>query len=167
MSEKQKIGNTAMYQMININSISEDADWMDLKNVISQIANGYAVLWQHHAVFSGIVENGTVRWLRDEMFENADEHIVRLRLFNDEAEYHFWREGTRLKGRIRKDGEGREKCDIIETAMLLRGVIGGQLRKLTEFNGKNKLRILTRNYIGYQPETGQAGYVDSRFVKFI
>jgi hypothetical protein len=142
-----------------------------LEDITTELGSGYIVLWQYHSIFVGKVEHGLVRWLstKGEQPENEQKHIVRLRAFNEDREYHIWRSDDRLEGRLREDKViGRsnmetEAIPTVDTCMVLRGVVGELLASSREFENMEKLHIQTRNYVGYN-DIGQAGYEDSRFV---
>lgn len=151
-----------VYQIKPISSVHELVEWQGLDFIARLLADGYVVLWQHHAVFTGQINGGAIHWLSDENPETGDEHIVRLRAFNQRQEYHFWRTSDGIMGRLRTDDETGKGTEIIDTQMVLRGVVADPLRRVLE----GTLSVLTRNYIDYDPYTNQAGYVDSRFVSF-
>ena len=142
------------------------------KNIVNTIAknlsDGYIVLWQHHGVFAGEIINGEINWTNKEVIENDKDHIVRIRAFNPTTEYHIWRSGKDLKGRKRIDeGEPVDEQNakegmtpFVKAEMVLRSIVTQQLNSYS--------KIVTRNYINHFDENNfQAGYVDSRFVKFI
>lgn len=155
-----------VYKVEKIKTAVTPVPWQGIDAIADAIQNGWAVLWQHHAVFTVQIQDGKVRWLRNQP-EKGDEHFVRLRAFNKEQEYHFWRTGSQIKGRLRSDNSGQE-AEYIDTQMVLRGVVANPLIELasSEFDKADYLSVKTRNYIDYHPKTQQAGYVDSRFVDF-
>jgi hypothetical protein len=155
-----------VYQIKTLSSNAEPVEWLGLEIVAQEINNGYAVLWQHHAVFTGQIDEGTIQWLNGEHLVSGDEHIVRLRAFNEKEEYHYWRTSDGIKGRLRRDSGTESKADVIDTQMVLRSVVANPLKKVSAEFGEATIGVLTRNYIGYDNETKQAGYVDSRFVDF-
>ena len=155
------------YQIKTLSSKAESAEWLGLEAVIQEINNGYAVLWQHHAVFLGQINDGNIEWLNMDQPIDDEEHLVRLRAFNENQEYHFWRTSEGIKGRLRKDNLTEGETEVIDTQMVLRGVVAEPLLKENGELKKGKLlAVSTRNYIGYNSQTKQAGYVDSRFVNF-
>jgi hypothetical protein len=143
-------------------------DFIGLDEIKERIDTGWIVLWQHHAVHLGEIKEGVIVWANDDdvVKENITDHFVRLRAFNTEKEYHFWKSGDDIKGRLIEDNSGTADKPFADTNMVLRGVIAEQqffkLRNM-QTGDDEKLTIRTCNYI---TETGQAGYVDSRFVKF-
>jgi hypothetical protein len=156
-----------VYQINKISSEAETTNWQGLKPISTLLSNGFVVLWQHHAVFTGEIKGGVIHWLNNESPVPDDEHLVRLRAFNQKQEYHFWRSSEGIKGRLRTDDDTGNGAEVINTQMVIRGVIAKPLKKVsTEFAEAKTLAVLTRNYIDYDPKTQQAGYVDSRFVNF-
>lgn len=155
---------TTIYQAKPINTSHSTATWCGWNTLASDLQNGYIVLWQYHGVFVGIISNGNITWQK--IPEADDKHIERIRAFNESKEYHFWRSNGILKGRLRVDEDSGETL-CVDTAMLLRSVVANQLKLLdAELAASNNIQIKTRNYIDYN-ETGQAGYVDSRFLKIV
>lgn len=154
-----------VYQIKTISSEAEPVEWLGLEVVTQEINNGYVVLWQHHAVFTGQIDKGAIQWLNDENLVSDDEHIVRLRAFNEEEEYYFWRTSDGIRGRLRKDSEAEGEAEVIDTQMVLRSVVAKPLKKANVDLAEAKtIAVLTRNYI--DPEANQASYIDSRFLDF-
>lgn len=118
----------------------------------------------------------------DSKFDSA--FIQKLRLFNKDKELFVWRTSEGFKARLRTDGDGAE-INVIEAEQIVLGTdveIGSDYSVLKEKRGtriilplnnlnvdekKKRLKIKTRNYVGFDEETGQAGYCDCRFVEFI
>lgn len=152
---------TPVYTIQEINSTSKPVGWENIDIIARQIGEGYIVLWQHHAIFVGEVKGNEVTWLDDIQPAEGDKHLVRMRAFSEAQEYHYWRSGGNIHGRLRMDapGEGQE---VVDTSMMLRGGVG----KLWGKEEKDKWAVVTRNYIDYDDTNQQVGYVDSRFVKF-
>ena len=144
---------------------------------------GYAVCWQHQSVTIGKILDGSLSFFTSEQ-PLYSRHLIRMRLFNEISEYHIWKTGAQFNYRKRCDGEG----DEVEYVAAIQPLWGTQIKtNLTQpnwsciierrgielivpfseisFKGDNRLSIVTRNYIGYN-DIGQAGYIDSRFVKF-
>ena len=157
------------YQLQETKSAHRVIPWKGYEPIWKDIKEGYAVLWQHHMVFTGQITNGHIQWLNKlEEPENGEEHLVRLRAFNENQEYHFWRSEQEIKGRLRQDGGEGEEMEYIDTKMIIRSVVALPLRMgIPEWAEKNDIRLLARNYVGHHPETFQIGYIDSRFVNFI
>lgn len=151
------------YEIETCKSKVETTVFESFNAVLENIDDGYAVLWQHHDVFVGEISQNKITWSNDKTPDSDfKKHLVRLRVFNDEMEYHFWRTGNKILGRLRIDTEG-DHTSFVDTSMNLRGVAGKHVQKL---NGDNhSYFIKTRNYLNAGNE--QAGYVDSRFVEFV
>lgn len=146
---------------------------------ISYADKVHAVCWLDHKM---LFINGS------DLLEKLDdykEHIIRLRVFDENEELHVWRTGKGLKYRIRSDEQGENEQEYIDSELIMNGTTAkekGAFYEITEDRGvkyqmpkhwlgdsfqlkKNqRIKILTRNYIGYN-ELGQAGYVDCRFVE--
>ncbi|MDX2245357.1 MAG: CRISPR-associated protein Csx19 [Bacteroidia bacterium] len=155
---------TPVYTIQKISSTSTPASWESIDAIARQLGEGYIVLWQHHAIFTGVVE-GKVTWLNDAQPVIGDEHMVRVRAFNETQEYHFWRSNGKIQGRLRTDAQAGDQ-EVVDTQMMLRSVVGKALRKAHPDLVSEDVALITRNYIAYDSATQQAGYVDSRFVKF-
>lgn len=154
------------YEIQSVRSrVTTGLKWDGYEPVWKAIGEGSVVLWQHHLVFTGVIENGTVRWLNKEAPASDEDHLVRLRAFNEILEFHFWRDRETIQGRMREDGvEHGEETAYIDTEMILRGAIAEPLQE--EEKDKTTFWLQSRNYIDYHTETFQAGYVDCRFVAF-
>ena len=88
-------------------------------------------------------------------FADKGDHILSIRAFNQDEEYYFWKNGSVLTGRFRKDATDEMGDDYaIDTEMLLRSVVLPE--KTGQQNEKYFLR--TRNYISNEG----FGYADSR-----
>jgi hypothetical protein len=151
------------YKIEACNSKVETIEFQSFDEVLQEFGDGYAVLWQHHDVFIGIIVQNKINWANDKKPESDfKKHLVRLRVFNKNGEHHFWRTGDKINGRLRIDTEG-DDVSYVDTSMNLRGVAGEQVQKL---NGNtHSYFIKTHNYLNSGNE--QAGYVDSRFVEFV
>lgn len=108
--------------------------------------------------------------------------IQRVRIFNENEELMLWRSEDKFVGRHRKDSEG-DQTWFVENDQVLFGTksedLGGytQLTEdrgtevivpltgiiLSKENKKARVKVTTRNYIGYN-EIHQATYVDNRLV---
>ncbi|HDL01099.1 MAG TPA: TIGR03984 family CRISPR-associated protein [candidate division Zixibacteria bacterium] len=110
--------------------------------------------------------------------------VKRLRIFNQNEEFHIWRSSAGLKGRYRMDGDGKN-TDFIESHQVLYGTKSECNEKdnytvLSEQNGaeivlpgkwmadnnRERVAIRTRHYIDYK-DGYQATYVDARFMEFV
>lgn len=133
------------------------------------------VIWRIQSILWGSVKNGTVQFYGDEKV--VPQAILEMRIFNKEEELFVVQEGNEFIGRYIND-EGTEKIKYVDSLARLWGkrtdrqgeyiVLKDATRKLAlqipcsedaEYYG-----LVTRNYIGYAKETGQAGYTDYRFV---
>ncbi len=112
------------------------------------------------------------------------EHLQLGRIFNRDKELKIWRGQQGLQARLRQDEEGVGSF-IVEARQALWGTrteVKGDWTVLTEDRGvellvpisnltyvegeaKPLVYVRTRNYIDEHHETGQASYVDSRFVE--
>jgi len=168
------------YQKEDIETVSTDYPFVSLQAIAENLETGFIVLWQYHGVFVRKIENKTINWSssvvdKEPVIDGSEtDHIIRIRAFNQTKEIHIWRKGLDDNNVIEFDGRKREdkisgstiSMSKIDTCMKLRGVIANQLKEHKEFSGIKHLKIKTRNYIGFN-SIGQAGYVDSRFLKFI
>lgn len=154
-----------VYTIQPITSRATLVEWESIEVTAKNIDQGFIVLWQHHAIFIGVIEDGKVHWIDESQPVEDDSHIARLRAFNETQEYHFWRSGGQIKGRLRTDAEGDTQA-IVDTQMVLRGVVAKNLFKKLRANEKDTIFIQTRNYIE-KNEIGQTGYTDNRFLNFI
>lgn len=156
----------AVYQEEWYNTTSIPCAWATLQELATELENGWVVFWQHHQIALGKIENTQIEWLTEAPIEGED-HLMRVRAFNEAVEYHFWRSGKQIKGRKRVDSLTEPKdTSCVDTKMMLRSELAKPLKSI--LGEKPNLAVLTRNYIGYEnPEVPQAGYVDSRFVEFL
>ena len=142
------------------------------------LLEGTAVFWQMHQILWGRIENGTILTADGSAVDNT--YTMEARFFNEEAEIHLYFQEGQMTGRYVHDGEG-EKRDYVDSASRLWGSAREEANGFVSLIDKNrKLKmvvpvnetapyyaLVTRNYIGYAPENGQAGYEDYRFVKII
>jgi hypothetical protein len=154
----------SVYKEKRCTSDVSSCTWSDLDTMIAEISEGWVVYWQYHQVFVGQIEGKLINWLNGVPNPQDQDHLVRLRAFNEEKEFHFWRSGGQIKGRKRVDDGAEGDTSYVETDMVLRSEIALPLKDV--FGSDKKFWLVTRNYIGYD-DAQQAGYVDSRFVKFL
>ena len=163
--------------------VNKDALESFIASAADDTGEGYAVCWQHHSVTIGKVADGVLSFCINEQ-PLYSRHLIRMRIFSKEKEYHIWKTGFQFNYRKRCDGQG----DAIEYVEAIQPLWGTQTKPGSKFpgwscifeqrgtelfvpfselsfKGDNRLSIVTRNYIGYN-DIGQAGYVDCRFVKF-
>jgi len=158
------------YTVATVKTSSSVYQFSSLEGIADELEKGFIILWQHHGVFAGEIENKQITWLYENnegpkvYDKDQEEHVLRVRAFDENKEYHIWRSSQGLKARLRDDTAGEETRQYVETSMVLRGVIAKPLKTLEKYNNNKTLFIKTRNYIHYN-EIGQAGYVDSRFVR--
>ncbi|MCK9220717.1 MAG: CRISPR-associated protein Csx19 [Bacteroidales bacterium] len=173
------------------------------EELIHRIKNGWAVAWFENRIQFYKVEND--KW-SDDLGELTC--LVRLRVFDADKELHLWKNNGILKGRLREDQPGNEIC-FITAHPILNGSrftleAGGKyilaeedkgtrfripyddsFKELLNDDQKNRLRLITRNYIGYYPSVTWkqpnasnqsssplmnemlAGYEDCRFCGFV
>ncbi|MDZ4711297.1 MAG: CRISPR-associated protein Csx19 [bacterium] len=149
--------------------------------------DGFVIVYLDYKVLIRKVEKGAIVFRSDEeTFE--PKFVQKLRMFNDKKEIFFWRTERGWKARLRVDGEGGEMVNAVEANQVLFGTTGTindgfitlredrgtEIELPFEINNfsddykkdkSNRVKIKTINYIDHN-ELGQAGYVDSRFVKF-
>ncbi len=142
------------------------------------------------SVFKKIAEPYTIIcWLYDMLLIGSDishvspQKILRMRIYNENEEVHLWKTQSKFKARVLKvqenDGEEQEyvqakqllwgKAELKDNVIILkedRGVYIQLPKDAVQGGVKTgeRLFLVTKNYVGYN-EIGQAGYVDSRFVK--
>lgn len=160
--------NQDLSPVYNIQEISSKVSpiiWENWDILAQKLKHGYLILWQHHGIFTGKINDGAIQWLtKEHQPVQSETHIIRLRAFNETQEYHFWRSSGQLQGRLRMDGEG-ETTEFVDTLMVLRGIVASSLFKESAVEKDEKILLKTRNYVS-ENSSFQAGYVDSRFVKF-
>ncbi len=143
--------------------------------------NGFCVFYLDYKVLIGKYVDENFRFYNNELFK--PQYIQKMRLFNGDYELYIWRRSDgEFAGRLRIDGKGTD-TDVVDAWQILWGT---QMEHLGEFskiyeergtklivpfkditvdNGKNRVFLHTRNYIGHN-EYGQAGYEDCRFINF-
>ena len=179
-----------MYQIYEIRRCksyveSEEVNSIGIKNfILGKLSEGYIVCWLHYEVLFGKMKNSAFVFYNgnDPDFER---YLVELRAFNENEELRIWRRMGTFFYRYRKDNEGEEN-EYIDAEQVMFGTksegSNDSFHKITEskgieyylpsefLNGKTlspktqRLILHTRNYIGYN-DFGQAGFVDSRFLK--
>ncbi len=139
-------------------------DFSMLRDALTTISDGYILIWYYDDLVVDVLKNV----LASSFFADKElEDIVRIRAFNDQKELHVWRSGKQLYSRMRSDDEEIIPAPIIKEMMVV-GKVANQLQEKfkDEFEGLKHIAIQTKNYVGYN-DIGQAGYEDSRFVKFV
>lgn len=145
------------------------------------VGEGKIAAWLDYAICFGFWRNGN--WTLAEEIAIKPVFLERLRVFNDKEELHVWRESEGIFAwRLRQDEGTGAEVGCVEARTLLWGQVAaanGEFSLLRDA-GRNlqlkvpqlasegkQLYLKTRNYIGYNDKTGQAGYVDSRFVDIV
>lgn len=143
--------------------------------------DSFCVIYLDYEVLIGRFAEENFRFYNSEIFR--PKYIQKMRLFNEHQELYIWRRSDgEFAGRLRIDEKGTE-TDVVDAWQILWGT---QVEHMGEFsmiyeergtklivpfkditidNGKNRVCLHTRNYIGYN-EYGQAGYEDCRFIGF-
>jgi CRISPR-associated protein (TIGR03984 family) len=181
-------------EICNINTRTEEGknilnleDYSDLERKIADVFknDGFAAAYLDYKVLIGKYCSKAFVFYNSETFHPR--YLQRLRVFNGDKELLIWRQGEgRFKMRLRIDGEGEPK-DCVRASQVLWGTKSESLGsgwcriyedrgvelilpiddpELDKGEGKRRVKILTHNYIDFIDETGQAGYVDCRFVRF-
>lgn len=157
---------------------------------IKEFDEGYIVCWLDYAVLFGIIKNGEIKFYNNEL-PDFNKYLQKLRVFNDQSELYIWRSGDKFKFRYREDGVSNEDGEKVEYIDADQVMYGSKFNPKDEFievsekrgirykvprelignysaedldNNKKRLVLHTRNYIGYN-EIGQAGFIDSRFLR--
>lgn len=153
------------------------------------------IITMHHGICLGSYKDESFNMPPD--LELAPNYLLSLRVFTQDKEFYMWQSDREEPGlfryRLREDKEAdREECNVqeaIETCQMLWGSslkfyqarpdwallqekrgtslrITSDLINLGKIGKDNRLWLITRNYINYTP-VGQAGYIDSRWVKLV
>lgn len=152
---------------------TETTTWQTWLKFIKQDAT--IIVWRMQSILWGIVKNGCIQFYGNETV--YPQPIMEMRIFNETEELYVVRDGDEFIGRYIED-DGSETIKYVDSIARLWGkrterqndfvVLKDVPRKLTlrvpcleeaEYYG-----LITRNYIGYAEETGQAGYTDYRYV---
>lgn len=139
-------------------------------------SEGTVVVWQVNKIRWG-------RWSGN-AFTFADGHPEQVslwlacRVFNEQAELHLERNGQSLDGRLLEDGDG-DAAEYVDVCSRFWGeckakdadwmTLRDAERKLSQkmpaiMDDARFYGLVTRNYIGVNEKTGQAGYIDYRYV---
>lgn len=168
----------SIYPIKKEKSISTTLEWKGWPEALNGFDNkAWVLATLHYGVFVGEVVNGKIEWKKDfddvpaslpqleeKGFPDARQ-ISELRIFDTHKEAYFWKDGSELLGRLRKDGAEGDEVIYTETNLYSRGVVSRKLFDVLKTKKEEPIYIITRNYIG-QNAIGQAGYVDCRFVEF-
>ena len=144
--------------------------------------DGLVVVYLDYKVLVGKYLNNRFFFYNNETF--STKYLQRMRVFNENSELLLWQcGGGSFNSRLRVDGEGNgELRDCVDAEQVIWGTKSKALADgfslLTEDRGidivlplanlvvdekKKRVKLKTRNYIGYNDE-GQAGYEDCRFI---
>ncbi|MFV0636964.1 CRISPR-associated protein Csx19 [Mitsuokella sp. WILCCON 0060] len=156
---------------------------------ISKVETLLTALLQHVHFTEGTVvvwQVDKIRWGKwaDGKFTFADgqpENIklwLECRVFNEQAELHLTSRKLRLSGHLVEDGQG-EPAEYVDACSRFWGecqekdadwmTLHDEDRKLSQkmpavADEARFYGLVTRNYIGINEKTGQAGYVDYRYL---
>ncbi len=181
MSDKAEKGSIAESQAIykaitgkSHNTPVSIKTWDEVKVLLAE-SKTLAVAW----TITGVkyYDNSTQAVWDSEVLD----HVDRLRVFNENMEIFIFRVQGGWKGRMREDGKGKDAC-WVEAGQILNGENFKNTERGMQMTSKEgvtfilsfantserdikRMKIITRNYIDYN-SMGQAGFVDSRFVKF-
>ncbi len=134
------------------------------------------VLWQMQSVVWGIVKGESIEM--DDTDKLDFDTVLEARVFDKNAEIHIVRSGNTFVGRYVKDS-GDRKIKYVDSMARLWGEKTsreGSFVQLKDTGRKLTMKVpceeeakfyglVTRNYIGYAEQNGQAGYVDYRYVQ--
>jgi len=186
MEEKCKLEANGL-KLIELHSHAEPIDDIDsdkLDAVIRENFAGrcYVVAWLDYKVLIGIWEDEAFHFYGGEQFE--EKYIQRLRVFNQQKEFHVWRSNGRLKGRLRTDNLSGTGSTVVVAHQVLFGTtaraLNAHFTEISERRGtklilpfsnvkvddkQNRVFIKTHSYITFNP-VHQATYSDCRFVGF-
>lgn len=152
---------------------AETTTWQTWLKFIKRDAN--IIVWRMQSILWGTARNDREQFYNNETVDPKT--VLEMRIFNETEELYVVRDGDEFIGRYIED-DGPENIKYVDNIARLWGtfserkgdyvVLKDVTRKLTlmvpcpeeaEYYG-----LITRNYIGYAEETGQAGYTDYRFV---
>ncbi len=143
-----------------------------------QMKNATICLWMMQKIAWGTWNGSLIEFTGTSNDTGSAEYWQELRVFNDDAELHLKRYGDKLKGRFIRDA-GQESREHVDSIARLWGECSSNENCLCLDDHNRKLHmelpksedkalyygLVTRNYIGINPRTHQAGYVDYRFVR--
>ena len=132
------------------------------------------IVWQLHRIVWGRWQAGAIHLADDGALDAS--LIGEMRVFNETEELHLVKKRGKFRGRyiFDKNGEGTE---VVDSAAPLWGkrtaCADGYVTLTEERRGLSltvpaeeegeRFALVTRYYIGYDPETQQAGYEDMRY----
>lgn len=137
------------------------------------------MVWAMQAVSAGHWDGSRLIFANEEIKIND---ILEIRVFTLDSELHLKRADERFTGRYVKDLDG-DDTQVVDSFSRLwgeqrdEGELDGYLHLIDDsrkirltvpYDGPREQNryfgLVTRNYIGYEKETGLAGYVDMRFI---
>lgn len=136
--------------------------------------DAHLIVRQLHRIVWGRWQAGEIH-LADESALDAS-LIEEMRAFNEKEELHLVKKRGKLIGRHRLDADGKD-AEAVDSAAPLWGertsCEGGYVTLADAGRGLSltvpaegtaaRCALVTRSYIGYDPETQQAGYEDMRY----
>jgi len=150
----------------------------------NRIKDGLIIGWFYQEVLFGEIRNGNINFYNNKQ-PNYEKNLIRVRIFNENEEFYLWKKNGKWHYRYIKEDNDGDNFEVIDAEQVMFGTksgnnIGGFVKISEERGieyfvpskvlnnrnlGRNKRLVLkTRNYIKYN-KIGQAGFVDSRFVK--
>jgi CRISPR-associated protein (TIGR03984 family) len=152
----------------------------DIEAIIKKVIKGDAVLvvWQMNRIIWGIWQDGEIVLSDGSRLEMI--YVNEMRVFNEQGELHLSKSGDAFSGRYRED-QGNQSCEYVDTVSRFWGSKGKREKGFVELNDEERkiqltvpcdkdgkyYGLVTRNYIGINDKTGQAGYDDYRYVRII
>ncbi|OJX90103.1 MAG: CRISPR-associated protein [Paludibacter sp. 47-17] len=190
------IENTIKPNGLKLNKVNTSSKQFEIKTDEDIFGNAPQKAWfiayLFHRVVIGKFVNHEFVYYKQEDKDVTLEKILKLRVFNKDAELLVWRNNQgKYKARLRKDGEGEEQ-GVVDARQVMFGTETKPTENDVNFScltekrgteiilplkdleisdsdineGKGRLCIHTRSYIGYIDEM-QATYEDVRFVEFV
>lgn len=168
-----------------VETITIPLDEAALRERLQQLGVGKAVaiFWQVERIRCGNWSDGAFSFPDDGALQM--EHILELRIFNKGCELHLRRRNENLAGRFRRDEAGDEEEYVDSMSRLWGERVNADVDWITLRDADRKLELrlpvteelkpaladpkqkfaglVTRSYIGFHKETGQAGYIDHRY----
>lgn len=135
------------------------------------------IIWQRQRIIWGrVTKTGEIQ-LADNS-ELDETQILELRAFNGQEELHLIRQQGQYLGRYLADGSGKE-TDYVDSLSRFWGTCTKVENSFATLKDKERFLnltipcqekaayygLVTRNYIGVDEKTGQAGYSDYRFLR--
>ena len=173
-------------KLISISSTSEPARYIKTGELKAQLKAflpepALVVVFLDNRVLAGRWTGNLFQFYEGQTIE--EKYIQRIRVFNQNKEFHAWRTFNGMKGRNRTDFQGT-KVNVAIAEVVLFGTTsenkGNGFSEISEKRGTrllvpfenlvidekiNRLFIKTHYYIECNP-VGQATYTDCRFVSF-